>query len=214
MPDFFQTQYQRASTAYHRGYEMSDASERIEMQITSTQRINTQGSSAAEASKARTLAALHKAKADLQRLVDNPPSMRESEILRARRQAKRDVIRAKADVTMAAIELLRAIAPPIAEALQEVVVPIAQRAMDGWPVRSGRSRDLLVLNVQASGTKFSAQIDNDASYVFFIMQGARNTADKKRMKRGQYAWVTLVRKPMRKAPEKLARLIEDKFREL
>ena len=51
MPDFFQTQAQRAQNAYNRGWERETASERVDRQLSTVQRIDTFGSSAAQASK-------------------------------------------------------------------------------------------------------------------------------------------------------------------
>jgi hypothetical protein len=211
MPDFFQTQAQRAQNAYSRGWERETASERVDRQLSTVQRIDTFGSSAAQASKARAMAALRKAREQLQAAEAQEPSAAAVSKAKARREARGQLITAKADLSAAVIELLRATAKPVADALESVTVPIAQRAIDGWPVRTGRSRDAILMAVTGGTSSVTVAMENDAPYIFYIFQGQRLTADERRLKKGQYAWVTLVRKPMTRAPDRIAEEIERRF---
>ena len=212
MPDFFQTQQARAQRAFERGWEKANATDRITRRLRSVQQIDTGGSAAAQASKAAAMASLVKARAAYAKLDDVEPSAAAKSAAKARRVARGQVVAAKADLSAAVIDLMRATAKPISDAMESLTMPIAERAIESWPVQSGRSRDAIMLNVSMQGTEVSFEISNDAPYIFYIMQGYFNTADKKRLKRGQYAWVTLIRGPMRKAVDKVARRIERNFR--
>ena len=211
MPDFFQTQAQRAQNAFERGWERESAVHRVDRTLRTVQKIDTFGSSAAQASKAKAMAALQKARARYAQLEDVEPSAAAVSKAKARRVARGQVIKAQADLSIAVIELLRSTAKPIADAMEALTMPIAKRAIDGWPVRSGRSRDALFCNVTMSGTVVSFAMSNDAPYIYYIVQGAELTADGRRLKRGQYAWVTLVRTPMYRAADKVAEEIERRF---
>jgi multidrug efflux pump subunit AcrA (membrane-fusion protein) len=212
MPDYFQTQSDRAQQAYQRGWEKESAVHRVDRQLRSVQRIDAMGSASAQASKAQAIAALNRAKQQYKRAEDVEPSAAAVSAAKARRVARGQLVAARADLSIAVIELLRATAKPIADAMESLTVPIAERAIDGWPVQSGRSRDAIMCNVQMSGTVVSFTMSNDAPYIYYIKQGKRTTSDKRRLKRGQAAWVTLIRTPMYRAADKVAAEIERRFK--
>lgn len=214
MPDYFQTQSDRAQQAYQRGWEKESAVHRVDRQLRSVQRIDAMGSASAQASKARAIAALNSAKQMYKRAEDFPPSAAAVSLAKARRVARGQLVAARADLSIAVIELLRATAKPIADAMESLTVPIAERAIDGWPVQSGRSRDAIMCNVQMSGTVVSFTMSNDAPYIYYIKQGKWTTSDKRILKRGQAAWVTLIRTPMYRAADKVAARIKRRFREM
>jgi len=212
MPDYFQTQSDRAQQAYQRGWEKESAVHRVDRQLRSVQRIDAMGSASAQASKAQAIAALKRAKQQYQRAEDVEPSAAAVSAAKARRVARGQLVAARADLSIAVIELLRATAKPIADAMESLTVPIAERAIDGWPVQSGRSRDAIMCNVEMRGTVVSFSMSNDAPYIYYIKQGKRQTSDKRRLKRGQAAWVTLIRTPMYRAADKVAAEIERRFK--
>jgi len=212
MPDYFQTQSDRAQQAYQRGWEKESAVHRVDRQLRSVQRIDARGSASAQASKAQAIAALKRAQQQYKRAEDVEPSAAAVSAAKARRVARGQLVAARADLSIAVIELLRATAKPIADAMESLTVPIAERAIDGWPVQSGRSRDAIMCNVEMNGTEVSFSMSNDAPYVYYVKQGKRQTSDKRRLKRGQAAWVTLIRTPMYRAADKVAAEIERRFK--
>jgi len=214
MPDYFQTQSDRAQQAYQRGWEKESAVHRVDRQLRSVQRIDAMGSASAQASKAQAIAALKRAQQQYKRAEDVEPSAAAVSAAKARRVARGQLVAARADLSIAVIELLRATAKPIADAMESLTVPIAERAIDGWPVQSGRSRDAIMCNVEMNGTEVSFSMSNDAPYVYYVKQGKRQTSDKRRLKRGQAAWVTLIRTPMYRAADKVAAEIERRFGEM
>jgi hypothetical protein len=85
---------------------------------------------------------------------------------------QRGLIRASdAEMNVAVIELLDALAPSIRGAIEAVWLPYFESIRDAWPVKTGRSKDLLSVNVSIKKDSVVAEIGSGAPYTFFIPWG-------------------------------------------
>lgn len=69
------------------------------------------------------------------------------------------------------------LAPAIAMAIEDHVVPMFERARSQWPVRSGRSADGLVLGLSIEGTNIVSSISSAAPYTWFIRYASKAFVD-------------------------------------
>jgi hypothetical protein len=146
-----------------------------------------------------------------------PPSAAAVSRAKHRTAARGQWVTASADFSSISMRYLRAVARPVAQGIESEMVPIAEHAIEGWPVRTGRSRDAILLAVDASGgDKISAKISNDVRYVYYVKRGTHSryskTADRpENLRRGRPAWVDLVRRPFRGVEDRIARYIEQNW---
>lgn len=212
MADFFQTQEQRAQRGHLTAFDRATEFDRIDQQLKRLNRLDVSGSRSAAALKSESIDGLLQARRALENARRAQPSAADVSYVKQRRVARGQLMRATASLTSATIDLLRSVYPPVAEAFERTVVPIAETAFDGWPVDTGKSRDAMQLAINMKDNRVSARMISDAPYVFYVRQGRANTSNRKVLTRGKYAWVALVRTPMYAADEQIARDIERAYR--
>lgn len=214
--DFFATQEQRAARSFAHGEQRRSGASRLDRDIRRVQGWETHGSKRAEASKSAALASLQQARSALQRAEALPPPAAAISAAKQRRKARGDWVQAGADLTTATIELMRMVARPVAEAIEENMIPLAEYAIAGWPVKSGRSRDALQVHVRATSEEVTTSFINDVAYVMYIKRGTHSrysaTADTpENLRQGRPAWVDLARRPFRGMADTIADDIARKF---
>jgi len=92
----------------------------------------------------------------------------------AGQRMQRGLIRASdADMNVAVVELLDALAPSIRGAIESVWLPYFESIREAWPVKTGRSKELLSVNVSIKGESVVAEIGSGAPYTFFIPWSAK-----------------------------------------
>jgi len=71
------------------------------------------------------------------------------------------------------LALMAKAAPAVATAINEDLVPVAQRAFDRWPVETGFSKSELGLElvIRGDGKAITASLVNNAPYAEFINRG-------------------------------------------
>ena len=126
---FFETQESRAARAFDHGSERQTKSERLTRQIARVSRLDTRGIADAQQSKARTVAALERARADLQRAERMPPSAAAVSRAKHRTAARGQWVTASADFSSISMRYLRAVWPARwHEGIESEMVPIAEHA--------------------------------------------------------------------------------------
>ena len=89
-----------------------------------------------------------------------------------------DIIRVDQETQSTFRGLIASIAPAVADAFNEHLLPIAQRAFDRWPVDTGVSKSLLFLTFTPSqdGSSLIASLGNRAPYAHLIFRGRTEKA--------------------------------------
>ena len=130
------------------------------------------------------------------------------EAKRRRDMVKGAWIAADATVTRLTLQWLNLVARPVADAMRAEVIPLAEKAFDLWPIRTGQSRDGLTLDVSRKGeTQIIARFSGHAGYSYLIKYGRRATSVKGRLPQGKHVWTALVRKPFKGAEQRIAERI-------
>ncbi len=90
-----------------------------------------------------------------------------------RLRSRKSGVRVSKKITETALGLMARAAPAVAGAFTETLVPVAVRAFNQWPIKSGESKSKLLLEFRVlSETRFSARINNRAKYSAVINRGA------------------------------------------
>lgn len=116
----------------------------------------------------------------------------------------------EADIDLSAIEdLVRSVLDETEritlEEMETATEDIYSEAVLDWPVKTGRSKKALKWGTRFSGDFVETFIENPIDYVYYIkgdVQGGRST------------WVTLVRRPVKKAEKTIAREVEKRLSDL
>ncbi len=109
-------------------------------------------------------------------------------------RAKAAGVRLSPRTTTTALKLMALAAPAVADAFNEALIPVAGRAFNQWPIKTGESKSQLFLKFRVlKGGRFRGRITDEADYAALINRG--RTAEE------------LVFKPGREAAKKAAVLI-------
>ena len=93
---------------------------------------------------------------------------RGSHYLRGRRLKNTGMVRVDPAISEMVLQEMNLMTPAVAIAYEEELVPVAQAALDEWPVQTGLSRSLVALEFKQEGDIFTAELRNDAPYAAFI----------------------------------------------
>ncbi len=111
-----------------------------------------------------------------------------------KKRAKTAGVRLSPRTTTTALRIMAAAAPAVADALNETLIPVAVRAFNQWPIKTGESKSKLFLKFSVlKGQRYRGRVEDLADYAAVINRG--RTADE------------LVFKPGKEAAKKAAKLI-------
>lgn len=84
-----------------------------------------------------------------------------------------DMIKIDDAVNRITAKLIARVGPAVSRAINTHLAPVAQRAFDDWPVRTGLSKSQLLFAVTVAGDRrsISATIVNRAPYAWAILRG-------------------------------------------
>ncbi len=84
---------------------------------------------------------------------------------------KQGMVRVDERLQEKVLDLMNQVAPDVAEAFEKEVVPVAERAVDKWPVDTGLSRALISLRFSATDSTLTGTLRSRAPYTVFINKG-------------------------------------------
>jgi len=101
------------------------------------------------------------------------------------------------DTRKMAYDMIKGVIAPLHVTFMSRLNPVAKRAVAEWPVKTGRSRSTISLEVSASAVEISAQLDVASQYAKAIARGRVSSR--------------LVEGPFKKAEQQIADAIGDSF---
>jgi len=153
------------------------------------------------------------ARRHLEEIEDDPPETRtERQIKRGQTIVSEQWVKADAEVSRLAFELMRTVHPAMAQAFEAKLFPVAEKVVADWPVKSGLSKSLVSFTFRRTAEgDITAALESRAPYTYYIRWAwSRRKRDK--IPAGQdpakSVWWWLARKPFEAARDEIAEAIE------
>lgn len=158
--------------------------------------------------------------------VGSMPMARRARALRhSRTLARGALIAADQGANEATMAWLAAVAPALARVIEERWIPVAERAVEYFPVDTGLARDSMTFSLVRTGDQMRLMISNPVRYMHYIRWAQKDGNKRERERRqntlramvlglrmGRSPWWDLVRRPVddaaRQMVDDLAREIE------